>query len=147
MPRWFMPLRAFPVLLLLPACHVAGPTPIGAAFDRTPSRTLRHQSEARRLGEDELSNLADHSLAQALMQLRPDFLRPNPVRGASKGAAFLPSVYIDNSYVGAVDVLQLIPAGSVTEVVLLRPSAAHDRFGAYCDCDAGVLMVTTRHTR
>ena len=147
MSRSFMPLGILPLMLLLPACYLAGPTPTGAAFDRGLSRTVRQETGTRRVGEDELRNLADQSLAQALMQLRPDFLRPNPTGRVPVGAVARPSVYIDNSYVGAVDALQLVPAASVTEVVLLRPSAAHDRFGAYCTCDAGVLMVTTRHTR
>ena len=147
MSRSFMPLGVLPLILLLPACHVAGPTPTGAAFDRSLSRTLRREAGTRRVGEDELRNLADQSLAQALMQLRPDFLRPNPTGRVSAGAVARPSVYIDNVYVGAVDALQVVPVASVMEVALLRPSAAHDRFGAYCVCDAGVLMVTTRHTR
>jgi hypothetical protein len=135
MSRSFMPFGVLPLMLLLPACYVAGPTPTGTAFDRSLSRTVRHETGIRRVGEDEL------------MQLRPDFLRPNPTGRVPVGAVARPSVYIDNSYVGAVDALQLVPAASVTEVVLLPPSAAHDRFGAYCACDAGVLMVTTRHTR
>lgn len=147
MSRSFMTLGVLPLILFLPACHVAGPTPAGAAFDRSLSRTLRHETGTRRVGEDELRNVADQSLAQALMELRPDFLRPNAMGRVPVGPAARPSVYIDNSYVGAVDALQLVPAASVTEVVLLPPSAAHDRFGAYCACDAGVLMVTTRHTR
>lgn len=147
MPRSLIPLGALSLMLFLPACHVAGPTPTGAAFDRSLPGTVRQDARARRVGEDELRSLADQSLAQALMQLRPDFLRPNPAGHLPGGAVARPSVYMDNTYVGAVDALQLVPVAWVTEVVLLRPSAAHDRFGSYCPCDAGVLMVTMRHTR
>ena len=138
---------AFASLVLGLACHTAVRQPAGAIFDRDLSAPIGHHSTIGRVGEDELQALPDQSLTQALMRVRPDFLRPNPVRGSRPGAVARPSIYIDNAYVGAVEELQLVPVSVVTEVLLLGPSAAHDRFGASCACDAGVLVVTTRRGR
>lgn len=129
------------------ACHVAVRQPAGATFERDLSAPMGHQTRTGRVGEDELNALPNQSLAQALMRVRPDFLRPNAVRGALLGAVARPSIYIDNAYAGTMEELQLVPTSVVTEVLFLAPSAAHDRFGASCACDAGVLVVTTRRGR
>lgn len=129
------------------ACQSAGGGPRPSLLSRDESAAPIRGTTSNRVGADELKALEDQSLEQALIRLRPNFLRVDPAGAVRPGSATVPSVYIDNSYVGTTDALRLVPVIAVVEVLYLPPSAAHDRFGAYCQCSAGVIAVVTRRPR
>lgn len=89
----------------------------------------------------DLIPLADRSLDQALRQLRPEFVRVRMVR---PGEANQPTVYVDEKYAGEADVLRSIPISVVSQVAYLTPVAARSRYGSFCPCGAGVLLITTQ---
>jgi hypothetical protein len=128
------------------ACQSAGGGPTPSLLRRDESAAMIRGTAGNRVGADELKPLEDQSLEEALIRLRPNFLRVDPARAALPGSATVPSVYIDNSYAGSPDALRLVPVMAVLEVLYLPPSAAHDRFGAYCPCSAGVIVVVTRRS-
>lgn len=137
--------RLAPVgLALAVACS---PATVPSNLSHEASSAPIRAAQGNRVSAVELKPLEYLSLEQALLRLRPNFLRVNSSAGARPGSADRPTVYIDNSYVGAPDALQLVPVAAVEEVLYLAPSAAHDRFGAYCPCSAGVIAVITRRSK
>jgi hypothetical protein len=109
---------------------------------------VRQQSRLRTdgLGGEDLSPVDQLSLDAALRQLRPEWFR----LPASPPLAAMPTivaVYIDLVYSGGIDALRLVPVSAVRDVRHLTPSAARDRFGPWCPCSGGVILVTTRKTQ
>jgi hypothetical protein len=134
-------------VVLAAACQSAGGSSRASLLRWDESAASIRGTTSNRVGADELKALDDQSLEEALMRLRPNFLRAVPGGAVRPGSATLPSVYIDNSYVGAPDALRLVPVIAVMEVLYLPPAEAHDRFGAYCPCAAGVIVVVTRRSK
>lgn len=101
------------------------------------------QSTSDRVARDELAPLANVNFEDALRRLRPEWMRPAPtMREASEpGVA---SVYVNESYVGGLDALRLIPIEAVTNARYLTPTAARSWFGMFCPCAGGVILVSTR---
>jgi hypothetical protein len=129
------------------ACQTLGETAMPSRLVYEASSAPTRSPKSDRVSGADLKSLGDLSLDQALRRLRPNFLRVNPTgRVGSESGAFA-TIYIDNSYAGAPDMLRLVPVASVEEVFYLTPSAAHDRFGAYCSCSAGVIVVSTHRSR
>jgi hypothetical protein len=129
------------------ACQTLGGTVTPSRFGYETSDVPARAPESDHVSAADLKQLGDLSLDQALRRLRPNFLRVNPSGRARLGSADFATIYIDNSYAGTPDMLRLVPIAAVEEVSYLTPSAAHDRFGAYCPCSAGVIVVNTRRSK
>jgi hypothetical protein len=129
------------------ACQTIGGTARPSRFGYEASGAPTRAPKSDRVSGADLRSLGDLSLDQALRRLRPNFLRVNPSGSARPESADFATIYIDNSYAGTPDMLRLVPVAAVEEVSYLTPSAAHDRFGAYCPCSAGVIVVNTRRSK
>ena len=116
------------------------------AFIISPLNASSGRSSAKHLGRAELMLVDGESAADAVRQLRPDWLRPN--RAPGRAAELVrPSVYIDGAYAGSPDELRLVPLATALDLRFLPPSAAWDQFGAACRCEGGVILVVTRADR
>jgi hypothetical protein len=104
--------------------------------------TSRQEREPRLIRADELRSTDAGSLREAIEKTRPDFLRATPAVFPSTEPLF-PLIFVDGTYIGGSDILQLIPVAETKEVRYLRPTAARLAFGAFCRCDGGVVAVTT----
>jgi hypothetical protein len=90
----------------------------------------------------EIRAIQANTAADAVRQLRPEFLRSVPTSMFFKAPA--PSVYLDGRYAGSLDVLSTIPVAPIVEIRYVTASAAKSAFGSYCACDGGVILVRTR---
>jgi hypothetical protein len=118
-----------------------------APVNEDVSVEARRVPRSNRVAAAELEGQADQTLEQALLRVRPEFFRLNPAGTPRAGGRQRPSIYIDNAYAGDIDMLRFVPVAAVDNVLYLPPSAAHDRFGAYCPCEVGVVLVMTRRER
>lgn len=145
-PRPSLRMGASLTMLFALACQTLGGTaaPSSLSYESSSAPT---RAGSDRVSGAELKALGDLSLDQALSRLRPNFLRINPSARTRPGSTDFATIYIDNSYAGTPDVLRLVPVAVVEEVFFLNPSAAHDRFGAYCSCSAGVIVVNTHRSK
>jgi hypothetical protein len=107
---------------------------------------LRDERSANRVAHAELMPLEETSVETALRRLRPEWMRVNPSSLQIEGQATA-SVFVDDVYTGGLEALRLIPVAEVVDLRYLPPSIAHDRFGAGCRCEAGVILVATRNAR
>jgi hypothetical protein len=82
------------------------------------------------------------SALAAVGRLRPEFLlgsnRVQPVTGSRQVA-----VYLNSSYAGDVSTLETIPIDAIREIAFVQPVEAQLRFGPFCRCDNGAILVTT----
>lgn len=126
---------------------ISGCAPAVAGSQRTSFEQLRlapvgRQSPSDRLARQDLASMTELSLDEAVRRLRPEWLRVSPSarQSAEQGLA---SVYANDSYVGGLEALRLIPVGAVEEMRYLTPSAARSWFGMFCPCAGGAILVTT----
>jgi hypothetical protein len=80
-------------------------------------------------------------MVDALMRLRPEFLR-----GSARGPLFGKpeiAVYLNNSYAGDPSTLNSIPISAVREITFLHPTEARSRFGSFCACANGAIVIAT----
>jgi hypothetical protein len=118
------------------------PTPSGTMLFPSPSNT----SSAQRIARAELTSTHQASLENVLRQLRPEWFRaPSSVRQVGDQA--VASVFLDDVFLGAPDLLRLIPVDVVTDVRYYTPFAARSLFGFRCLCSAGAILVSTRTPR
>ena len=122
------------------------------AFDSQPvitgaaEVTTGSQSSAKHLGRADLASVQGNTVAEAVLQLRPEWLRPNPSSGRPQEDQRA-SVYIDGTRAGGTDELRLVPLATAIDLQFFSPSAAWDRFGPLCRCPSGVILVVTRPSR
>ena len=147
MPRQSLRPLGLSGLIIATACQASTTVARLAPFSEDASVEVRRVSRGNRVAAAELEGQADQTLEQALLHVRPEFFRPNPAGNPRADGRQRPSIYIDNGYAGGIDMLRSVPVAAVDHVLYLPPSAAHDRFGAYCPCDAGVVLVMTRRDR
>ena len=136
-------LRASVALLLGSACVHAPERQVVAwpqASDREQTAAFARPSD--RILSSELRVIDANTAAEAIRQLRPEFLRAAPSQQIGVRAAS-PAVYVDNRLAGGLDVLAAIPIGLVSEIRRLSPLTAKTTFGSYCECQGGVIVVTT----
>ena len=100
--------------------------------------------KAGQITPSDLAKVRGTTAADAVRELRPEFLRPGGRRITPSSSPDGPSVYVDSRHAGGTDALSLIPLGAIVEVRYLDPVAAKGLFGSYCPCDAGVILVRTR---
>lgn len=113
----------------LAACHPAA----GPGRTSFPSRRI--------LMAGEIAASAATSVYQAVLQLRPEFLRRTPPWRSNAQPDGGVRVFLDESEVGGVEALYDIPLGNVTVIRYLEPSESTLRWGpTYAD---GVIQVST----
>lgn len=95
----------------------------------------------------ELHGVAAANTAEAVRRLRPSFVRSNPIPGNFDGATATPSVYVDGTYLGGLETLELVHLDEVTEIRFIRANAAKNWWGSSCPCAVGVIQVRTTHGR
>ena len=120
-----------------------GRTPImsGAA----PAAALSEGPRGFYIGRADMANGGEETLQDAVLRLRPDWLRWNPTsRSNAADPAARASVYTDGIYSGETDVLRTIPTEVVIDARYLPPVEARNRFGSACHCAGGVILVRTR---
>jgi len=92
-----------------------------------------------------LSSAGSESLYEALVKLRPEWLRVNPtMRGAAEPTRA--TAYVDDVYAGELNTLAVVPAAAVIEARYLPPFEARAVFGSACRCPGGVVRVFTRQS-
>ena len=136
-------LRAALGLLLVSACARSPEHQVMAwpqISEREPGAALARPSD--RILSSELRAVEANTAAEAIRQLRPEFLRTVPSQQVGVRAA-TPAVYVDNRLAGGLEVLAGIPLGFVSEIRRFSPLSAKTTFGSYCECQGGVIVVTT----
>lgn len=127
-------------VLAVPGCSTRWNEPGPSRPDLRPSAAMASdQGRHDLILGDELLQARGPSAADAIRQLRPHFLCTPPMAGPS--AKPEASVYINGSYVGRFDVLEIVGLRSVKEVRHLTPMAARSLYGSYCRCEGGVIDV------
>jgi hypothetical protein len=91
---------------------------------------------------DEIESARVENSYDAVLRLRPEFLKRRGAPVLQDPSEGLPVVYLDGVRQGGADALQSIPAGVVLEIRYLTAGAASDRFGPYYR--GGVIAVRTR---
>lgn len=128
--------------VILPAC-ARYREPATWALESSPEKVRSSRAPTTMLERREIASFDDRSLADAVEQLRPDWLRPGPttrIDGESPSAA----LYVNDVPSGDVSGLRAIPTATTIDVRLLSASEAWARFGPSCRCPAGALLVRTR---
>jgi hypothetical protein len=117
-----------PLMLLLAACATTQ-----SGGPRRPSRVLL---------ADEIAESVVSTAAEAVQQLRPQWLhtRGSPTFGAPDASP--PTVYLDGVRMQEFRELERIRATVVQRMEYLSPSDATNRFGT--DHTGGAILVTTR---
>ncbi len=113
------------------------------AFDARATRVSSGALVAPTLRRRDIAAFDGRPLADALAQLRPDWLRPSPLARETDEST-RPVVYMNDVPGGDARSLQSIPSDAVVEVQLLSAGEARIRFGPACRCPAGVIRVQTR---
>ena len=130
-------LRGLTVAMLVPAviaCGLRAPS---------PAQTPASLGSRYILNEVDLTRAGSSSLGDVVRRLRPEWTRINPTL-RQPSAPQQASVYLEQSYLGGLDVLALVQASEAGSVEYLTPMAARGRFGAACPCAAGVIVIRKR---
>jgi hypothetical protein len=117
------------------ACATHGASASSADSYAAPAAPIPSRD---RIGAAELAQVADGTVYDAVVRLRPSFLRSRGVHRSSGDVA----VYVDGLYYGGVELLQGIPASNVREVRYLSAVDATVRYGA-THGGAGAIMLYT----
>jgi hypothetical protein len=144
MAKRVLPSAASVGLVIVAACG-AYPAQAGFAIDSfgsegvSPSPAATEESLARR----EIAAYTGRPIADALAQLRPEWLRPTPFARESDDSPRA-VIYMNDVRSGDIRALQTIPSAAVVEVRFLHQSEAQIQYGSACHCPAGVILVRTR---
>jgi len=90
----------------------------------------------------ELASVEATSTLDAVRKLHPEFLRAS-ARANPTAEPSTPTVYVNWNYVGDVSWLSTISIAQIRDIAFLHPTEARIRFGASCQCTAGVVLVQT----
>jgi hypothetical protein len=135
--------RASLALLLMSACTHPPERQVmewPQASDREQTASLARPSD--RILSSELRAIDANTAAEAIRRLRPEFLQAAPSQQIGVRATS-PAVYVDNRLAGGLETLAGIPLGLVSEIRRFSPLTAKTTFGSYCECQGGVIVVTT----
>ena len=108
-----------------------------------PDRIRSSRASIATLERRDFAPYHGRSLADAVAQLRPDWLRPNPAAHPTT-ASPTPVLYVNDVLVGEFTWLRTLPSEVALEARLLSRSEAWVRYGPPCRCPAGVILVRTR---
>ena len=129
-------------LLVLLACGIHRPT-TGWNLASGPDEVRSSRAPDTWLERREIASFDGRSLAEAVEQLRPSWLRLGSAAHPNGGAPSL-ILYVNDVVSGDIAGLRTIPSATATEVRLLSQSEAWAQFGPTCRCPAGAILVRTR---
>lgn len=92
--------------------------------------------------EADLAGVGDRSVYDALLQLKPAFLRSRDTQTTSHQDITPVHVFVDGGRTEGLEVLRTIPANTVREVRFYEPQQANTRFGT--GHNGGVIEVTRK---
>ena len=92
--------------------------------------------------EQELANVGDLSAYDALLRLRPAFLRTRDVQTPTHQNVQPVSVFVDGARTEGLDVLRTMLARTVKEMRFYEPAEANTRFGT--GNNGGAILVTMK---
>jgi len=119
---------------------------LSAACSGTPGERIHNgdlgiYSSADILTADDLASIDASTTPEAVMRLRPTFLRGS-LRAPIIGAAEI-AVYVNGKYDGDTGTLAMIPLRAIRQMLFMHPSEARIKFGPLCRCANGAIVVTT----
>ena len=112
-----------------------------AAANTPPSRPSFREAGRDVITASEIVSSRVTDVYQAVLQLRPEFLRRRFARPVSSFAPGTVAVYLDDLRFGNVETLKYIPLGQVRLIRFLSPNDAEVRWGG--THPAGAILVTT----
>jgi transposase InsO family protein len=101
-------------------------------------------ASVRTLGRRDIAPYEGRPLAEALAQLRPDWLRFDPSARIKGEGRERPALYVNDIASGDITGLKTVASDAVVDVRLLSMSEAWARYGPSCRCPAGAILVRTR---
>ena len=137
MPRSSPGRVALITLLLLSAACRTGTQPFSRYHE--PRRVSRKSDvlELREISAAQVSNAHE-----AVLRLRPEFLRQRARPSSDQPTGAFPTVYVNGVREGGPEMLRTIPARVVMEIRYLGPTAASSQFGPFHP--DGVIAVRTK---
>jgi hypothetical protein len=127
------------VLLMLSGCRTSQSTEARLSSLGFVQPTSRSSDV---LGSVEIETARVNNAHEAVMRLRPEFLRQRSRPSKDDPSGALPMVYVNGVRQGGPDMLRSIPVAAILDIRYLTPTTASDQFGPYYP--AGVIAVRTR---
>jgi hypothetical protein len=126
--------------VLVPGCRSAHQTSLAPFAGPSDSATTSRSSDV--LDRVEIESVRVNNAHEALVRLRPEFLRRRGASAASDPNGGLATVYLDGVRQGGPDMLFSIPAGAILDIRYVSAIAAGGAFGPYHR--GGVISVRTK---
>src|SRR5689334_20237026 len=130
-------------LFLIPACGKYVPPTMLVLDSSETHRVHWPNASMAALERRDFAPYEGRSLAEAVAQLRPDWLRSSPVAHVDSDHRS-PVLYVNNVALGEITGMRTIPSEAAIEVRLLSQSEAWARYGPVCRCPRGAIVVRTR---
>ena len=115
--------------VLVSGCRSAQQSSVAPFAGPSDSPTASSRSDA--LGRVEIESARVNNAHEAVMRLRPEFLKRREASAASDPNGGLTTVYLDGVRQGGPDMLFSIPAAAILEIRYLSAIAAGNAFGPY----------------
>ena len=115
--------------VLIPGCGASHQSGVGRFAGPSDAPSPSRSSEILRGAE--IQSAPVNNAQEALVRLRPEFLRRREASAVNDPGAGLPTVYVDGVRQGGPDMLLSIPAGAILEIRYLNAVAAASAFGPY----------------
>lgn len=120
----------------------AGLVALSACVMAAPATSAEPEPDALLAPEIVAARVVD--AYQAVLRLRPQFLRRSPIARGLDGSPADLRVFLDDVDLGGVEALHAIPLDAVTQIRYVRPFEAEMRWpGRH---PAGVILVSTERT-
>jgi hypothetical protein len=98
--------------------------------------------ERNRISPEELAEVQDLALWDAVQRLRPMWLRPGGIRNSANPAGHYAHIFMDGSPYGSVESMRSIRVSDVDELRYVSATDATVRYGG--QFQGGVILVTSR---
>ena len=92
--------------------------------------------------EAELARVSDLTLYEAVLRLRPHFLRSRTISAHGRPATAPVMLYLDGDWMESVDDLRRLTAAEVREVRFYEPQFANARFGGHNNAGGAIAVIT-----
>lgn len=125
--------------LMLQGC-AAGPRELSSMRNASSARPFATSSSQSVITFEELRSVHVATVEDAVLRLRPEFLRPRPAGVLGRMEA-TPDVFVDDRYYGSLRSLVLFRASDVSEVRMLSPVETAVRYGTSHAAGAIILRL------
>jgi hypothetical protein len=125
----------FIMVALLSLVAVACATGSGGSEEPRRNRNL--------LTEEEMAPLESFTAWEAVQRLRPMWMRPGGIRNSANPAGHYPSVFVDGSPYGPMEILRTFRVTDLEEMRYISGSDATIRYGG--DFQGGVILLMTKN--